>query len=75
MALRVGPIGLVLEAAGLGWVYLDALTGVWAEPVRTGGGGHKLGVLLRKGGCPQFTGGQLTTNLELVRTRGLRLFN
>ena len=28
MALRVGLIGLVLEAAGLGWVYLGVLSGV-----------------------------------------------
>ncbi len=40
MALRVGPIGLALEAIGLGWLYLDAFTGVWAELARTGGGGR-----------------------------------
>ena len=39
MALRVGLIGLMLEAIGLGWLYLGAFTGVWAELARTGGGG------------------------------------
>ena len=31
MALRVGLIGLVLEAVGLGWLYLGALSGVFGR--------------------------------------------
>ena len=45
MALRVGLIGLVLEACGLGWVYLRALSGACGlDPARTAGGRHQLGV-------------------------------
>jgi len=62
------------------YVYLCALSGVCGlDVVETVGGELRLWGW-RKGVKPLFllrhsTGGQLTTNLELVRTRGLRLFN
>lgn len=48
MALRVGLIGLVLEACGLGRVYLRALSGACGlDLARTAGGRHQLGVWVR----------------------------
>ena len=68
MALRVGSVGLRLEAGGSGldWLWLfGAKVGLernhlWIGPAMLFSG---------------QIGRQLTTNLELVRTRGIRLFN
>ena len=69
MALRVGGVGPVRESSRTGWDYLAAF-GRPDGPVWTWGR-SRLATL----GSPMRSGAQLTTNLELVRTRGIRLFN
>ena len=68
MALRVGFVGLRLEAGG------SVLDWLWLFGAEVGLDWNRLWI----GPAMLFTGQigrQVTTSLELVRTRGIRLFN
>ena len=75
MALRAGPVGLPPEGGRLeaSWLLLlDSCRRRELERRELAGGGRQLG---QRDSCPLSVGRRRTADLELERTRGIRLFN